>query len=320
MSSAVSAVASAVGGSSGGGGGLIGGLAGGAGSIWNSVTGNTKAADAAQQAANAQAAVSNQYASDSMAFARQNQSAAMNFASATPQELASLSRSYQAAGQSLDMRQQQLSAIDPAIMEASKQALDLMRGGTAAANKPLMDQRNLQRTQLVNSLRSQYGPGGENSSAGQRALQQFDLSTNSMFQTNQQSSLAQMMGYAGQDLNANAEIGGMMGVGQGYGNIQQRQVNAALGSGSQMQSAMGNAFGARSQAAGAPYVGQALQAQGQQQMFGTLLNLGSMYATGGASGMRQQAPSGGMGSMMTPQGPGNYGNAGGSYTNYGNMA
>ncbi len=89
-----------------------------------------------------------------------------------------------------------LNTIDPAKMEASKQALQLMRGQAAASLKPYQDQRTTAREQLVGQLRNQMGPGAESSSAGLNALNQFDQATASQTASLQQSSMNNLMGIA----------------------------------------------------------------------------------------------------------------------------
>lgn len=259
-----------------------------ASSLWGDVSGANAAAEAAQGAAMAQ-----------LAESRRVRAKALELAQASPEELATLGRSYSAAEKSLAREEKLLSAIDPALMEASKQALSLLRGETADINKPLMDQRNMQRQQLLNSLRAQYGPGAETSSIGSRILQQFDMESNSMFAQNQRSSLGQVFDIAGADFGGRTSrsIHDLMGVSQGYGNIAARKANAWTGTSTNVINS-----------SGAPFVGDALRAQGQQQFFNTALGLGSLYAMGGFGGGGTPAP-GYSGQTM----------AGGSYLPAGNI-
>jgi hypothetical protein len=245
-----------------------------------------RAGDAAQKSAEAQAAMAAQMRKEVVAQGQTNQVQAMKLAQATPQELAALGRSYGAASQQLDRQQRLLDAIDPAMMEASKQALGLLRGETAGMNKPLTDMRNLQRQQLVNSLRSQYGPGAESSSVGQKALSQFDMQSNDMFAKNQQTSLAQAFGIATNDAGGAAQRGNiaqMQQVGQGYGALQDRLLNTQVNTGNAMLGALSGTSQQMIQSAGAPYVGQAVTAAGDQAMRNQLLQVGGMAAMYGLS-------------------------------------
>lgn len=250
-----------------------------------SYMGGQQAASGAMGAANMQA--------NAASLAR-NQ--AMGYANATPQELNILGQQYKAASQNLSQQQQLMSSIDPALMEASKQALAIMQGGTSAATQPMFALRNQQRQQLVASLQNQYGPGAESTSIGQQALQQFDMQTQNM-QTGQ---LGNMMNMAetGGGPGLNNAINSLSQVGSGYNAIQSRQVNAALGT----QQNMVNT-------AGAPYVGQTLGGQGMASLGDGVMNagttlLGSMYGKGGGNtynfgntgtGTGQLAPWGGGG-------------------------
>lgn len=198
------------------------------------------------------------------------------FSQASPEELSALGRSLQSSEAALNREERLLSAIDPALMEASSQALRLLRGETADVNKPMNDLRASQRQKLVSSLRSQYGPGAESTSIGQRALQSFDMETNSMFAQNQQSALGQVFGIASSDLGQRQSrgISGLQQVGQGYSAIQERQLGATMNLGAMTVGALSGTSQMGYQAAGAPYVGQALQAQGQAQMGQSMMNMG----------------------------------------------
>lgn len=249
-----------------------------------------QAAGAAGDAATAQMDMAARQQALIMQHGIANQKRAAELAEATPQELAALDRSYQAAGQQLEREGRFMAAIDPSIMEASKQVLGLLRGESAAANQPLMMQRQSQRQALVNSLRSQYGPGAESSSIGQRALQQFDMDSNSMLAQNQQQSLSQLFGIAGSDVGGRmrAGIGALQNVGQGYGALQERKLNAHVNTGNSLLGALSGTTQQMISNAGAPYVGEALRANNAAGNYNNVLNMGMMYGMskgfGGGSG------------------------------------
>lgn len=94
-------------------------------------------------------------------------------------------------------RQEQLAqSISPALFEAGKQAHQLMLGQSAPVLDNMKNQRQLQRQNLLDTLRQQYGAGAENSSAGQQALQRFDSETTNQLSQAQQQYLQQMTGTA----------------------------------------------------------------------------------------------------------------------------
>lgn len=261
--------------------GVIG--AGALASVYGSMTG----ANAAKGAAEAQAAQAEENRRQILGYSQAWGDRARSLAEASPQELNVLGRSYQAAGKALDQQTRLMDAVDPALMEASKQALTLLRGGQAAVNGPLQQMRGAQRAQLVNSLRQQYGPGAETTSVGQRALQQFDMQSNMEFQQNQQSSLAQMMGIANDQapgINTQRAIAGMNEVGQGYGNLATRKLNTELNIGGQTLGAMGGVGNQMLQTAGSQYAGQALQGAGISSLGNSFMNMGAyMYGANNKS-------------------------------------
>lgn len=224
---------------------------------------NQQAGIAQQQAGRAQSGVAN----------------ATNFAAATPQELNILGQSYQTANAQLQQQQKLMDSIDPSLMEASKQALAIMQGGTAASTQPMFAMRNQQRAQLVSSLQQQYGPGAESTSIGQRQLQQFDMQTQMM----QQNAVPGLLGIASNGQAAsNLEQAnmGLQQVGQGYANIQTRQANAALGG----VSALNPTNQSSLNTAGAGSVGNALRGQAGASFGNNIMNggvtLGAAYMRG----------------------------------------
>ena len=248
-----------------------------------SYEGSSQAASGAQGAAQ-----------DQLNQAQNNRGSAMSYASASPQELNLLGQQYTAANQNLQQQQQLMNSIDPALMEASKQALAIMQGGNAASTQPMFALRNQQRSQLVASLQNQYGPGAESTSIGQHALQNFDMQTQNM-QTGQ---LGNLMGMAssGAQVGAgvNQAISQLGNINQQYGNIQTRQLNASLGTGTQLYNS-----------AGANNVASTLQGQGMASlgnnlmsttgtlagaMYGNKGNTTNYYGTPGGEGTQEAQP------------------------------
>lgn len=278
--------------------------------MYTSSQGNQAAAGAAQGAADAQANTAAQMRLDVLQQSSNNTDVANRLAGATPEELNALGRSYASATANLDREERLIASIDPTLMEASQQALKLLRGETADINKPMTDMRNSQRQRLVSSLRAQYGPGAESTSIGQHALQQFDMETSSMFAQNQQTALGQAFGIATTDLGARTQrgISGLQQVGQGYSALQERRLNTAVNQGNATLGALSGTSQQMIQSAGAPFVGAALNGQAQAQLGNQISNtgmqLGTAYLMRGGGGYSQPQPQGSpvgnqMGQSMT---------------------
>lgn len=252
---------------------------------------------AAGVAAKAGAAASGANAAQGIANAQQAQAqSAMAQAAPTPQELQQISdridqqTRYSAMQDAAVQRDQQiLGGLDPALVSAGQQAQKLMNGQDAAILAPMRQQQQFERNQLQQKLAAQLGPGFETSSAGQMALQQFDMQANLQTQQAQMGALnqiSQFLGYGIQSSNAintsdrmMAETGSMMSAQtlQAMGNIQQRQVAATMGT---------------IKTAGAQYAGQAFGANAISgigssfmQMGGSMMGAGAGGGGGGMSGM-----------------------------------
>lgn len=233
-------------------GSAIGGLAAGGSSVLQWLQGKD-AADASQKAADA-----------ALAASKQTQQMAMGAAAPTALELGNMSAQLAQAGQALQRQQKLFDAVDPAMMEAGKQALQLMQGQNASTVAPMLAQRAQQRMQLQQQLQQQLGPGGASSSAGAQALANFDLQTSNFQAGLQQQMLGTMLGQTN-DTAASGMASGNQGAsifGQVQGqaaNIQGRQMNAITGT---AENIITNS--------GAPFVGQYQNAQNTGQLFGQL--------------------------------------------------
>lgn len=248
-----------------------------AGSAVLGYVGSQQSAQAAQGAAGAQADQAAANRTAILGTADKYNQNITNLSQATPQELNILGQSYDASSKQLAQQQKLMDSIDPSLMEASKQALQILRGGTAASEQPIMAMRNSQRANLVNSLRAQYGPGAESSSIGQRALQQFDMQSQQM----QQQTLGNLMGIASNPApgqNLQRSISGLEEVGQGYAGLQTRQLNTQLNLMGQTMGALGGVSQQMLSTAGSQYVGASLQGQELSQLGNTGMRLGTTYA------------------------------------------
>lgn len=217
----------------------------------------------------------------------QNTIAAMQAQAApTALELSTMNSQIQQANTQVQRQQKIFDAMDPAILESGKQALQLMQGQNASTIAPMLAQRQVQRQQMMQQLQNQLGPGFATSSAGQQALANFDNQTNTFQAGLQQQALSAVGTYGTQAAQA-AQSGMASGqqAGQLFSNvmgqsntIQQRQVNATY-----------NGSNALIATAGAPWVSAIGRAMNTSQMFGQLGSLGAKWGqamTPGAAPMK----------------------------------
>jgi hypothetical protein len=116
----------------------------------------------------------------------------------TTQGLASFDRDIETQSKNLSRQEQLISQLDPTIIEASQQALKLLRGESSSTLAPIQNQRNMQRQKLLSQLREQLGPGAETSTAGIQALTRFDSETNNLMAGQQQAALSNLGGLSAQ--------------------------------------------------------------------------------------------------------------------------
>lgn len=206
---------------------------------------------------------------------------AMSLAQPTTAELERLQKQIQLADGAISRQEKILDAVDPALMEAGRQALQLMRGQEATVLSPLKQQRQLQRDQLVNNLRQQMGPGAETSTPGVTALNQFDQETGLLLADAQQKSLHELLGTAerarpnpADSLKYNDSV---------YAMMRKPQEDAI----SALTKTPVTPY------AGAPFVQAALEGQAQQNFGGTIANLGATMIGNGIGRV-------GMGTTGTP--------------------
>lgn len=224
-------------------------IAAGVGAAAN-IIGGAIGANAKQGIANAQQA---QAASD--------RAAAMSYAAPTPQEIQQIGdrinqqQRYQAVQEASVQRDTQiLGSLDPALVQAGQQAQKLMSGQNAAIIAPMQQQQQFERNQMQQKLAAQLGPGWQTSSAGQAALQQFDMQANLQTQQAQMSAfnnVSQFLNYGIQSSNAinntdrmGFETGANMSAQTlgAMGDIQKRQTNAITGTSAAMQGTAGGQF------------------------------------------------------------------------------
>ena len=263
----------------------------GKGSTLSDPTGGAhQAADAAQRAAEAQQAQSQANYDRTNNLGR----AATTISDrSSVQALRAQGQALAQQSQNLSRQEQLISQIDPTIIEASQQALKLLRGEQSSTLAPLQAQRNTQREKLLNSLREQLGPGAETSTAGIQALNRFDAETANVLGAGQQNALQQLGQTAGQFNSVRPdmlrEISGFGALNQQRYQIGQNSADARFKWAQALQPGMqGLANSAGAQYVGQPMIGQGNQAFGNQ-LIGAGAQIGAAYATGGTSLMAQGA-------------------------------
>lgn len=246
-------------------GGITGALMGGnIGAALGYISGNgaDKAARAAQNAAQQQQAAAQANYNNISRIANET----------TAQGFASFDQALKAQDKNISRQEQLVSQIDPTIIEASQQALRLLRGESSSTLAPLQQQRDVQRQKLLNSLREQLGPGAETSTAGIQALTRFDAESSNLFATAQQQALGNVSNVFGQFSNSKPNLGNEIST---FGQLAQGRA----GLGYQQAGILGGAYQGVINTAGANQTGALLQGQQQQAMANQLLQTGSTIAS-----------------------------------------
>lgn len=266
------------------------GAAGGAAlGIAGSLIGGNMGANAAKKAAEAQQAAAAQWKK----YVAQQQSDSLSHV-LTPSALAAHDQALSSQEGNVRRQEALVAQLDPNIIEAGKQTMQLLQGKSAPVMQNLQNQRQLQRDQLVSQLRTQLGPGAETSTAGQQQLNQFDQQTANVMSGAQQEYL---------DKVSNMSMGGAATLGQTLSQVDST-LNSINENGpeqkaaeliSQFTSAGAGAAAAGVNAAGGQFKGEQLKGQGIQQLGSGVMSLAGAFAGSGANG-KASNPQGG-----TPQ-------------------
>jgi len=219
--------------------------------------------------------------------AAQDSSQAAIRAANSPSEIAALTKAMKVQTSALDKQSQLFDSLDPAVLEASQQALGLMRGEEAKSLGPLKNQIATQRQQLVDRLREQLGPGAETSTAGMQALNQFDQQSSMQLGQAQEQSMGNLFNMAStgarnrsslnQGTQALGNIGGLFG--QSAGRRSGAAVSAA-GVERQGFADLMNAQAGLAAGAGSIHVDEQLKGQAVSQLSSNLGQVGSSYLGG----------------------------------------
>jgi hypothetical protein len=228
-----------------------------------------------------------------LAEQRKNRKEALKLAKPSAQELAQIKKQIEVTDRAVARQEKLLAAVDPALMEAGKQALELLKGKEAAVLDPMKRQRAEQRRMLEDRLRQQLGPGFETSSAGIEALSRFDTQTQDLLTGAQSQAVGQLLGQANATVaQSGALIQGAHAMGMPLASlnaIKSRQVTAALGS-------------PTSQYAGADHMSEMALGQGLSGLGSGLAGLGGqMYGADKIAAALK--PSGGSTGLPAPAQP-----------------
>lgn len=217
-------------------------------------------------------------------------------AAKSPQELNALTNALGRQERALAKQEQIMAQIDPAILEASQQALQLLRGEEARSIAPLREQRQRDRQKLVDNLREQMGSGAETSTAGMQALNQFDQQTSQLMAQTQESALGGLFGMGMQGVQGklaqgqltNQGIGQIGQIGQAFGQSAGRVSGATLGAlqgnlgaASLIQGGYANLMNAQqglAAGAGSQYVESQLRNQAKNQFINDRIQAGENMA------------------------------------------
>lgn len=184
---------------------------------------------AGQDAADAQG----QIAEAQLNQQRTDRAMAVAAAEPSPQEIAQLNRAIALNESDVIRKEKLLASSDPALIEAGKQALELLNGAEAKTLGPLKSKIAKEEQTLRQRLAAQLGPGYENTTAGLQALQAFNEQSSNALSTAQNQTLGQLLGVA-QDTSGRYEmqtnISNAGNISSLFGNQSARRVNAITGS------------------------------------------------------------------------------------------
>lgn len=241
-----------------------------------------KQARAQERAARAQLSAEERARAEEIKFRRETREQALEFAKFRPEEIAAIERATELNEQDLARKERLLDSVDPALMNAGQQALELLQGQEAAILDPVRRQRQEQKQALEERLQRQLGTGFRTTTAGLQALNDFDEGTDRLLAQAQQDSISQLLGVS-QNVRNIANLGSNITNAQNLAQLQgteaRRQVAAVTQTPLVPQAQITNA--------GAPFVGDALRAQADQQFLGQLtgsLTLGALLSSQNPSG------------------------------------
>lgn len=224
-----------------------------------SLAGSFMGAQSAQNAAKAQEEAANNYNK----FLQGQQQKALALVN-NPADMAAYDQALHAQEQVVQKQQALAESLSPNLIDIGKQLHGLLNGQSAPVLDNLKNQRALQRQQLVERMNQQMGPGGQTSSAGIQALNQFDTETSNVLSQAQNDYTKQFMSASLDSPQVMNALGGANKdlVSMTANSPGQRQANILMGfTGAQSQAAE-----MQQQAAGAGSVSGQLMGQGLSQL------------------------------------------------------
>lgn len=237
------------------------------------IYGGIQASNAASRAAKAQ----QQQAAASARYMQQQKEQAAGMA-ANPAAIAAHQSAIASQSANVARQNNLVQSLDPNIIEAGKQTSALLQGKSAPVLAELQNQRAVQKQQMMSQLTQQMGPGAATSTAGQQAMQKFDLDTANMMNQAQQSYL---------DKVTNISMGGAKTLGESLTSVNDAlssmSVNSPEAHAANIMAgfagAEGTAQAAKVNAAGGQFKGQQLMGQMIGQVGGQLAQ-GAAFAAG----------------------------------------
>lgn len=198
---------------------------------------------------------------------RERRRQALEAAEFSEEELAQIEKTIEINDRDLARKERLIDSVDPALMEAGKQALALLQGQEAKTLEPLRRQRAEQRAKLEEQMFSRLGSGWETTTAGQRAINDFDAETAGVVAQEQDRTLGRLLG-ASQNTRNLANVSGNIAM-QGnifnmQGKAQERTISALIGT--------------PIENASAPFVGDAVTARMQNDLIGSVIQVGGSIA------------------------------------------
>lgn len=229
------------------------------------------------RAAGAAAQSQRDSANDWMNYVQQSKQEALDsYDRYSASQQAVIDKSLQQQQQNVIRQQKLVDSIDPALIESGKQLQQLIQGQSAPVLQNVKDQRQVQRQNLIDSLRQQLGPGAETSSIGMNQLQKFDMETSGLVNQTQQdyiSKLSNLSLQGAQTLGASlgSEISRQNSIGEQYGQIGRDRASII----NQATSQSAGPMSAIMQTAGADQVGEQLRGAGMQALGQNIVQLGA---------------------------------------------
>ena len=244
-----------------------------------SAYGSIQSANAANRAARAQQDAAGNWVN--MVGAR-NSEAEAAYDKYSPQQQATIEKSIQAQERNVARSEALVNSIDPALVTAGEQMKKLLDGQAAPVLSQIKNQRDMQRNQVLDTLRQQMGPGAETSSLGQNMLMKFDSETANILNGAQQSYLTQVSNIAMSGGNLSSVLTeankALASFGNEIGQIGINKANLIQGGTANLAAPMA----AKTNAAGGEFKGDQLMGQMWSQLGAGAIQ-GAAYVYGNSS-------------------------------------